>query len=83
MVVLGLLGSTAHFLMILAFRHTQASVLQPYTYFLLVWAVVVGFLGFGELPDLWTICGGALVVASGLYTFQRERRAVLVLPDPD
>ena len=76
MVVIGLLGATAHFLFILAFRHTQASVLQPYTYFLLVWAVVVGFVAFGDFPNAWTICGATVVVASGLYTLHRERRAI-------
>ena len=74
MVVMGLLGATAHFLLILAFRHTQASVLQPYTYFLLVWAVVVGFVAFGDLPDAWTFCGAAIVVGSGLYSFYRQRQ---------
>ena len=75
MVVIGLLGATAHFLLILALCHTHASVVQPYTYSLFVWAVVVGFVAFGDLPDAWTFCGATIVVASGLYTFYRERRA--------
>lgn len=77
MVAIGLLGATAHFLLILAFRHTHASVLQPYTYFLLVWAVVVGFVAFGDLPDGWTLCGAGVVVGSGLYSFHQERKTTI------
>ena len=75
MVLLGLLGATAHFLLILALRHTPASVLQPFTYFLLVWAVVVRLVAFDELPDSWTLCGAVVVVASGLYSFHQVRTA--------
>ena len=73
MVVIGLLAATGHYLLILALRHTPASVLQPYTYCLLVWAVAVGFVAFGDIPDAWTLSGGAIVVGSGLYCFHRER----------
>ena len=75
MVIIGLLGTIAHFLLIMAFRHSHASILQPYTYFLLVWAVVVGYVAFGDLPERWTFCGAAIIVASGLYSFHQERRA--------
>ena len=78
MVLVGLLGATAHFLLIMALRYTHASVLQPYTYFLLVWAVLVGFVAFGELPDTWTLLGGAIVVASGLYAFHRKRTPTII-----
>lgn len=77
MVFIGLLGATAHFLLILAFRHANASDLQPFTYFLLIWAVVVGFVAFGELPDIWTLCGAVIVVTSGLYSFHRTRTATI------
>jgi drug/metabolite transporter (DMT)-like permease len=74
MVLVGLLGATAHYLLIISYRHAQASVLQPYTYFLVAWATMVGFLMFGETPDFWTIVGAVIIVASGLYTFRRERK---------
>lgn len=73
MALIGLLGATAHYLLIIAFRHAQASVLQPYTYFLVAWATVVGFIFFGDTPNAWTIAGATVIVASGLYTFRRER----------
>jgi len=39
----------------------------------LIWVSVLGFLVFGNLPDIWTIVGAAIIVASGLYTAHRER----------
>jgi drug/metabolite transporter (DMT)-like permease len=48
-------------------------VLQPFTYLLLVYAALFGWLLFGDIPDRWTLAGAALVVASGLYTIHRER----------
>jgi drug/metabolite transporter (DMT)-like permease len=51
-----------------------ASLLQPFAYTVLVWATLVGFTVFGNLPDLPTILGALIIVASGLYTFARERR---------
>jgi drug/metabolite transporter (DMT)-like permease len=34
---------------------------------------ILGFLVFGELPDIWTVAGAAIIIASGLYTAHRER----------
>ena len=47
--------------------------LQPYSYTILVWATLVGWVGFGDLPDGWTVAGAGVIVASGIYTFYRER----------
>lgn len=38
----------------------------------LLWVSILGFLVFGEVPDIWTITGAAFIVASGLYTAHRE-----------
>jgi drug/metabolite transporter (DMT)-like permease len=73
-VLVGLIGASGHFLLINALRLAPASSLQPFSYSILIWATVVGFLLFDNLPDLWTIVGAAIVTASGLYTFARERR---------
>lgn len=73
MLLLGALGATGHFLIILAFRATAASVLAPFSYFGLIFATVWGFTLFGALPDLWTIAGALIIVGSGLYVWRRER----------
>ena len=69
----------------------DASVLAPFSYTQLLWVSILGFLMFGEVPDIWTVTGAAFIVASGLYTAHRERvrRSQLLrsrpsrLPTPD
>jgi drug/metabolite transporter (DMT)-like permease len=73
LLVAGVLGVVGHMLLIKALDAAPASVLQPFNYTLLVWATAVGFLVFGDLPDRVTVAGAAVVVASGLYTWWRER----------
>lgn len=68
----GLLLATAHYLFIEAFRLAQAAVIAPFKFTNLVWAVIIGFVVWGDLPDVWVITGAALVVASGLYILHRE-----------
>lgn len=65
-----LIGSV---LLIRATRLAETSAIAPYRYTLLVWAFLWGILLFGVLPDLATSIGGAVVVATGLYSFHRER----------
>jgi drug/metabolite transporter (DMT)-like permease len=48
--------------------------MQPYSYTLLVWATVMGFLVFADVPAVWTVLGGAIVVLSGLCTWHHDRR---------
>lgn len=71
--VISLLGSMAHTVLIRALGMTQPSLLQPYFYTLFVWAVVVGYVMFGDVPDRWTISGALIVIASGVYVWHRER----------
>jgi drug/metabolite transporter (DMT)-like permease len=68
----GLVLGLAHFFLIEALRLTGASVIAPYKYVTMIWALVFGFVLWGDLPDSWMIVGGALVVGSGLYILRRE-----------
>ncbi len=70
---LGALGALGHWLLILAHKHAPASLLAPFFYAQLVVAALLGLLVFGEVPDRWTVAGGAIVMASGLYLLYRER----------
>lgn len=72
MVLSGALGSTGHYLLILAHRLAPPSVLAPFLYTQLIWVIALGFLVFGDLPNQWTLAGAAIVVASGLYLLHRE-----------
>jgi len=51
-----------------------ASVVVPYQYSMIVWAVMFGYLVFGDVPQMATIAGAAIIIASGLYIFLRERK---------
>lgn len=73
MVLLAVCGIIGHLLFIKALELTPASLLQPLNYSMLVWATLIGFAVFGELPDMWTVIGALVVVGSGLYAMFRER----------
>jgi len=72
--VAGLLGTCGHFMLILAFQRAPASALTPFTYSQLVWATLVGWIGFGTFPDAWTLVGMAVITGSGLLIVLHERR---------
>lgn len=74
LVLMGGVGMFSHYLLILAHRIAPASVLSPFIYTQLVWVVISGFLVFGDLPSRWTLLGAAIVIASGLYLLNRERK---------
>ncbi len=74
MVVVAAMGAAAHYALIKALDYAEAGAVQPYSYTLLVWAAVLGFAMFGDIPDAWTLIGAAVVVASGLYTWHHDRR---------
>jgi drug/metabolite transporter (DMT)-like permease len=51
-----------------------ASVVVPYQYSMICWAVLFGYLAFGDVPSAATIVGAAIIIAAGLYIFIREQR---------
>ncbi|MBM3532862.1 MAG: DMT family transporter [Alphaproteobacteria bacterium] len=74
MAISGFLGAGSHFMLIKALELAPASLLQPFTYVQLVGAVIIGYVVFGNAPDLWTWIGALVIVASGLYVALRQRR---------
>ena len=72
-IVIGVASTVGQWIVVLAFRYADASVLAPFSYTQLLWVSILGFLVFGEVPDVWTVTGAGFIVASGLYTAHRER----------
>lgn len=70
LVAVGLLSAGGHVLMIRALESTPASTLAPFFYCHLIWALIFGHFFFDEFPDLATLAGAGLVVASGLYVYR-------------
>lgn len=66
-------------------RLAPASVVVPYQYTLIIFAVIFGYVFFGDAPQLHTLIGAAIIVASGLYIFLREQRVAKAdsVPLPD
>jgi drug/metabolite transporter (DMT)-like permease len=71
-VFMGLSGAVGHLMLIQAHRLAPASALAPFLYTQIVWMIIAGYVFFGDVPDLWTLVGAAIVVASGLAVFARE-----------
>ncbi|WP_212525669.1 DMT family transporter [Actibacterium sp. MT2.3-13A] len=65
-------GVTSYYAIVAAMRMGEVSVVTPFRYARLVFALIIGTLVFGEHPDAWTLAGAALIIGSGLYTFARE-----------
>ena len=72
-IFIGVASTAGQWIVVLAFRYADASVLAPFSYTQLLWVSILGFLIFGEVPDVYTVTGAAFIVASGLYTAHRER----------
>ncbi len=72
--LLGVLGGFGHYLLALAHRYAPSSVIAPFLYQQVIYVALFGYVVFGDVPSpgLWT--GAAIVIASGLYLFSRERR---------
>jgi drug/metabolite transporter (DMT)-like permease len=66
------LGAMAHFCLIKAYQWAPASVVAPFAYVELIYASVLGFAAFGDIPDLPTVFGGSIIAASGLYLMRRR-----------
>ena len=70
----GLLGFAAHFSLARSLVLADASVVAPLHYVRLVWAIGIGLAIFGHVPDAWTLAGGGVIVASGLYVVGSRSR---------
>lgn len=73
LVVLGMLGGCGHLILIKAYEHGPASRLAPFGYSQLIWVMIIGYVAFGDFPDLGSLVGIAILVASGIYMAAHQR----------
>lgn len=69
----GVFGGIAQILLTDSYRHAPASVVAPFAYTSMIWATVLGYFLFRELPEAIVLVGAAIVVAAGLFVIFRER----------
>jgi drug/metabolite transporter (DMT)-like permease len=67
------LGVFGHYGLVLALQFAPAVVVQPFTYTMLIWAALSGWIVFGDVPSIYVVMGAMLIVASGLYAAWREK----------
>jgi drug/metabolite transporter (DMT)-like permease len=72
-VLIGGFGASGHIAATTAHRWADASILAPVVYIQLFLAAGASILLFDSWPTLWTLAGGSIIIASGLYIWQRER----------
>ena len=69
---IGALGSCGHLCLVHAYRLADVGLVEPLVFFRLVWAALLGFLIFAEIPDAWVWIGGLLIVAATTWLARRE-----------
>ena len=74
---IGLLGGTGHILLTESYRYASASVLAPFDYTSMVWALMLGYAFFGEVPTTMIVLGSAIIAAAGLFVIWREHQLAL------
>ncbi len=74
LVALGVLGGLAHILLTESYRFAAASVVAPFDYSSMLWALLLGYWLFGELPETLVYLGAAIVAGAGLFVIWRERQ---------
>ncbi len=66
------LGTTGHLFLNQALKEAETNVVMPVDFVRLIWVSIIGFYIFGEVPDLFTWIGGAIIFSSALYIAYRE-----------
>lgn len=72
MLALGVVAGSAHMMITRSLKMAPASLLAPLQYSLLIWAIALGFLFFGDVPDAQIIIGSIIIVLAGLFIFHRK-----------
>ena len=74
LVLIGILGGIGQILMTQSYRYADTSIVAPFEYTTMIWALLIGWFLFGELPTPTVTLGGIIVAAAGLFVLWRERQ---------
>jgi drug/metabolite transporter (DMT)-like permease len=78
MVLIGILGGLGQILLVQAYRYGDASLIAPFEYSTMIWAMAIGWFWFGEWPVSTILIGAAIVITSGIYVILREQQLGLL-----
>src|SRR3546814_17211231 len=70
LIMIGVVSGGAQMMMTLGYRFAPAAIVAPFDYSALVWAALLGFVLWGDVPTAWVVGGAAIVIGSGLYILQ-------------
>ncbi len=81
MVVVGIIGGVGQILLTSSYRHGDASLVAPFEYTSMIWAVALGWFVFGDVPQQVVLLGASVVIAAGLFVIWREKQLGLLRPE--
>jgi drug/metabolite transporter (DMT)-like permease len=74
MLLMGILGGIGQILLTSSYRHGDASLVAPFEYSSMIWAVALGWFLFGDIPQQVVLIGAAVVIAAGIFVIWREKQ---------
>ncbi len=78
LVMIGILGGIGQILMTQSYRYAEASLVAPFEYLQMIWAILLGWFVFGDFPAAVVLIGAAIVIAAGIFVIFREQRLGLL-----
>jgi drug/metabolite transporter (DMT)-like permease len=75
--LMGFIGGIGQLFMTQSYRYAQASLTAPFDYTSIIWAVILGYVAFGEVPGPSVWAGAVIVIGAGLFVIWRERQIIL------
>ena len=69
---IGIFFSIGIYFQIIALSMARASIIQPFHYTLVFWAIILGYFFYGDFPDLYTLLGASIITLSGIYVLKNR-----------
>ncbi len=74
LVLIGILGGIGQILLTQCYRYADTSIVAPFEYTTMIWALLLGWVLFGDLPTATVLAGAAIVAGAGIFVLLRERK---------
>ena len=71
---IGIFFSIGIYFQIIALSKARASIVQPFHYTLIFWAIIFGFFFYGDIPDLYTFIGAIIITTSGIFVINQTSK---------